>query len=65
MGNTLVGQSPGPVLTLSDTVVGLRWLLFGQLFMAAAAVLAILVVRETDRRQRERASAGRASAGAV
>jgi hypothetical protein len=54
--NSFVGQSTGPVLTLSETTTALRWVMIGQLVTAVAAVLAILVVRGIDRRQSERRS---------
>jgi hypothetical protein len=65
--NSFVGQSTGRVLTLGGTIVSIRWVMVGQLVMAVAALLAILVVREIDRRQTERRSVatGQAASPAV
>jgi hypothetical protein len=54
VANSTVGQSTGPVVTISGTITSLQWIAIGQLLIAVAAVLAILVVREVDRRQTER-----------
>jgi hypothetical protein len=64
---SFVGQSTGPVLTLGGTIVSIRWVMIGEFIMAGAALLAILVVREIDRRQTERRSAamGQAASPAV
>jgi hypothetical protein len=67
VSNSTVGESTGPVVTLSATVTSLRWVTVGQVLIAVAAVFAILVVREIDRRQTERRSVamGQAASPAV